>query len=99
MRTTYIFDNPLANDDLDVIGKADFTIYRRILISSLHPRQTELDENTLAIKVSGKNHTQAYVVCTPFKNILIDGHHTVAAKKIKGRLYVMALCCDYSPIN
>lgn len=92
MDTTAIFGNPLATEDLGAIGKGLFTVKKRVEISTLHPRQTKIDEYTLALKLAGKFHTKSFVVITKNKNILIDGHHTTAAKKMKGQKFVMALC-------
>ena len=92
MNTEAIFNNPLATDDIGDVGKGRFTVKRRIPIASIHPRQTMIDDLCLADKVKGKYHTEAFVVITKDKNILIDGHHTVAAKKINGQKYIMAKC-------
>lgn len=92
MNTEIIFNNPLSTDCIGDVGKGRFTARKRILISSLHPRQTFIDDDCLADKIKGKYHTCPFVVITKDKNILIDGHHTVAAKKINGKKYIMALC-------
>lgn len=92
MNTESVFFNLVASDDIGDVGKGRFTAIRRISIASLYPRQTQIDDNCLADKIKGKYHTRAFVVVTRDKNILIDGHHTVAAKKIKGQKYIMAKC-------
>lgn len=92
MKTEVIFGNPLATDDIGDVGKGRFTITKRITISSLHPRQSMIDDNCLAVKLKSALWTKAFVVITKGKNILIDGHHTVAAKKMKGYKYIMARC-------
>lgn len=97
MKTEIAFGNPVATDDIGDVGKGRFTLKKRLAISSLHPRQSHLDDNCLSDKVKGKYHTNAYVVLTSTKNILIDGHHTVIAKKMKGQIYIYAQCYAFNP--
>lgn len=94
METQDIFNNPVCRQELRGLSKDEFTVRRRIDISSLHPRQRWLDKECLDQKIKGRNHTTVYVGCMKDKNILFDGHHTAAAKKINGQKYIMALCLD-----
>lgn len=83
------FDKVDFTSDLGAISKGLFTSSKRLKIADLTARQTEVDGGTLNLKLkSCKYHTMPYVVLFNGANILIDGHHTVIAKKLKNQTFV-----------
>jgi len=94
LETEQIFNNPVCRHEFGALSKDMFVSRRRIAIDSLHPRQRWIEKEILADKIKGKRHTKIYVGCGKERNILFDGHHTAAAKKIKGQKYVIAYCVD-----
>lgn len=92
LSTSDLMGSPVNSMDLGDVGKGRFTITKRIKIADLQPRQTEVSGGTLNYKMTGKGLTMAYVVITATGNILIDGHHTVIVKKLKGQKYIYAKC-------
>jgi len=99
MHTFDVFGKPCNRLHIPGISKCDFKIRKRISIDSLYPNQQYLCDAELKTKLSGKRHTVPYVLCLEDKNILFDGHHTTAAKKIKGQKYIMALCYELKYCN
>lgn len=63
---------------------SDFKKNKIVKISDLYANQIALDPAALALKRKGKNLTTPMVVRKNNKLILIDGHHTVIAKKLNG---------------
>lgn len=99
IETTRFLNHPVNTQDLGSIGKGLFTHIKRVKIDDLAPRQTHISGGTLNRKMSGKDLTTPYVVITDKGNILIDGHHTVIAKKLKGQKYILAQCYTLTSIN
>lgn len=73
---------------LPSFGKDDFLINKVVKINSLYANQPLIELEALNRKLKGKNLSICYVVEYNNKQILIDGHHTVIAKKIKGNTKV-----------
>jgi hypothetical protein len=90
--TSELMGKPVNTLDLGSVGRGNFTIVKKVTISELEPRQTLVNGGTLNLKMKGKHWTQPCVVVTPNSKILIDGHHTVIAKKLRGQKQVNALC-------
>lgn len=90
--TSELMGKPVNTSDLGSITRGNFTKVKKVDISELEPRQTTVNGGTLNIKIKGKHWTQPCVVITPNAKILIDGHHTVIAKKMRGQKLVNALC-------
>lgn len=91
METQLIFNNPVNQVFVENLSKTDFVTRKRVAIEMLHPNQKYIDDSVLAEKIKGHNHTTPYVLCLNGINVLYDGHHTVAAKKINGQKYIIAL--------
>lgn len=96
--TSELLGKPVNCMDLGSITKGMFTKYKRVKIESLFPRQTYVEGETLNLKLSGKYFTVPCVAISPSGNILIDGHHTVIAKKLRGQKYVNAMCYIFNPL-
>ena len=92
INTELLMGNPVNKMDLGDLGKGRFTVKKRLKIDELQPRQNQVSGGTLNYKLTGKGFTVPYVAVTESGNILIDGHHTVIAKKLKGQRFVFALC-------
>lgn len=90
--TELLLNNIILNTDLGDTGKGRFTEVKRVKIEDLHPRQQTVCGGTLNYKMKGKGLTTAYVVIHKDGNILIDGHHSVIVKKLKGQKFVYAKC-------
>ncbi len=90
--TEQLMGKPILDIDLGDTGKGRFADFKRIEITSLHPRQTHVSGGTLNYKMAGNGFTVPYVVISDQGNILIDGHHTVIVKKLKGQKYIYAYC-------
>ena len=71
------------------IGKHSFVSIKKIEINQLIANQEYIDKDVLKIKIKGKQLTIPYVLNYNNKLILIDGHHTVIAKKINGQKFIM----------
>lgn len=91
--TEILFEKPVNIEDLGRINRDLFTTRKRFLIAELHPRQPECWGGTINYKLKGINLTKTIVCITPLKqNVIMDGHHTTIAKKIKGQKYIYAYC-------
>lgn len=84
------------NEEYISISRQHFSLNKFIEIDSLHPNQLIIDEECLKRKIKGENLSTVYVVRLNGRNILLDGHHTVIAKKIKGLKKVK---CKFHIIN
>lgn len=84
------------NENIPAVGKKDFTQTKFIYISDLYANQELIDSKVLNYKLLGKNLSQLFVIEFNNKKILIDGHHTVIAKKLNGNKRVK---CKYLKIN
>ena len=73
------------------IGKDDFILTKRIQISKLISNQEYINKETLERKIKGYDFTMPYVLEIENKFILMDGNHTVIAKKIRGQKYIYCL--------
>ncbi|QQV91505.1 hypothetical protein M1M25_gp007 [Tenacibaculum phage Gundel_1] len=70
-------------------GPNDFIKKEFIKIEDLTPNQEHIELNTLTEKIKGKNLTVPHVLLYNDKKILIDGHHTVIAKLLKGQSKIL----------
>lgn len=86
-------------ENLPIFGKNDFKSFRFVSISDLFANQEFIDSKVLNIKLSGKNMSVCYVVEFNEKKILIDGHHTVIAKKLNGLRKVKAMFLNLNTFN
>jgi hypothetical protein len=96
IKTSVMFGKDVNTDDFGSIGKGNFTVTKRIKIDELQPRQTELCGGTLNYKMKGKGFTTAFVIIKGNDKVIIDGHHTVIVKKLKGYKFVYAKCYLFS---
>lgn len=78
-------------DYMPCIGKSDFSVFKTVNICDLWANQSDVNYFDVKIKMKGKNITTPYVISLKDKLILIDGHHTVIAKKINGQKKVKAM--------
>ena len=76
------------------IGKGDFKEEKLLIINELIPNQVYVDLDVVKIKMKGKQLTMPYVIKRLGELFLIDGHHTVIAKKLKGQIKVRAKYFD-----
>lgn len=84
MLTTCIFKKPLYTADIKA-SYEDFKMLCFVNIDQLHPNQLNLDNECVTMKMKNpKRNTLPYVVLQRGELILIDGHHTVTAKIMKG---------------
>jgi len=67
------------------VNKSSFSLVRMVNISDLWPNQREVDTDVIDIKVKNKNLSPIYVIQTDGKQFIVDGHHTVIAKKLQGK--------------
>ncbi|MCT3788470.1 hypothetical protein HZQ67_13935 [Elizabethkingia anophelis] len=81
---TYYFLNYNHGEDLPLVGRSQFTKTKLVEISTMYANQEEIDDEALSRKLCGKNLSTIYVLEYRGKNIILDGHHTVIAKKLKG---------------
>lgn len=82
--------NTVCFDGLE-ISKDKFIQSGLVYINELTPNQKTLDTDCLQGKIKGTvKLTSIYVLKYKGLNILIDGHHTVIAKLIKGQIKVRA---------
>lgn len=88
--TSLLFDKQRFEGDLGDIGKGRFTRTERIVIADLSPRQSLVEIDVLRAKMKGIGLTKPYVVIGKGFKVLIDGHHTVIAKKLNGQQFVIA---------
>lgn len=79
------------HNEMPSFGKSDFSIFKIILISELWTNQPEVNDEVVRVKMKGKNLTTPYVIELKGKLILIDGHHTVIAKKLNGQTKIKAM--------
>lgn len=77
--------------ELPLFGKQDFSKFKIVDISDLHANQKNIDLACLERKLKGKGLSVPYIVEYKEKLILIDGHHTVIAKKLNGQKRIKAL--------
>lgn len=82
---TQLFLKSGHQTELPGLNKREFTSDMLVSIDDLWANQPTLDEETLNIKLKGKKLSACYVVGFNGKKILIDGHHTVIAKKLNGQ--------------
>lgn len=61
-----------------------FSISRKIQIEYLQANQKEIEKDCLSRKLKGVNLSIPIVLIYKGKYILMDGHHTVIAKMLKG---------------
>ena len=95
--TPYNYLKGPHNEDLfdgKSFGMVDFNKNIIVKISDLYANQMALDPEALALKRKGKHLTMPMVVRKNNKLILIDGHHTVIAKKLNGSEKVKAKYLD-----
>lgn len=94
MKTSNFFTYP-HNLEVPCIGKSDFKCFKFICLDDLYTNHPELDEVALSEKVRGKNLTIPYVIKLRGIMILIDGHHTIAAKIINGQKKAKVMFIDF----
>lgn len=88
MITTEAYLKPVNTLELFTLGisKDCFTTTGILNISDLTPNQKTLDIQCLHLKIKGKlKFSTIQVLKYNGLNILMDGHHTVIAKLIKGQ--------------
>lgn len=93
--TSFFFKQYSESHDFK-IGKSDFTRKKVIETSDLVATQVHLDGKTIADKLNNKNLSDIYVVEHDNVLYVIDGHHTVAAKKLKGKEKVKVYFLNYN---
>ena len=84
MKTTDYLKNVNQDFSFNTFGSGDYNKKGFVKIEDITPNQETLDEKCLKMKIKGKNLSLPHVLQYKGKNILIDGHHTVIAKKING---------------
>lgn len=85
--TTEDYLGPVNNDlTFQSFGKEDYHKIGYIKIDDVIPNQVELDIECLQRKIKGKGLSFPHVLLYNGKTILMDGHHTVIAKKINGQV-------------
>lgn len=86
------FDLPQSHIDLIQFGinRNHFVKRKRVKINQLHPNQPEVDPEVILVKRKGRQLTIPVVLQYGTMFILLDGHHTVSAKKMNGQSYVYA---------
>ncbi len=95
MNISQFFDGYTPLDhQLPVLGKLDFKNIKVIDISVLLPNQSNVDYDVIEHKRKGKNLSKVYVVRKLDKYYIIDGHHTVIAKKLNGQKKVKTFFLD-----
>lgn len=92
LSTVSFFGKDVNTKDFGDLSKENFVGIKRIAISDLQPRQCDVSGEALNRKMKGLNHTTAFVVIAGNDKILIDGHHTVIVKKLKGQKFIYAKC-------
>ncbi len=83
--------------ELPSMGKNDFNRVKLVSIDALWANQHEVDDTIIANKRKGIGFTMPYVVSYMGKLILMDGHHTVIAKRLNGRVKVYAFFLELKP--
>lgn len=98
METTETYLNPVNKIELINldISKSYFTEIKMINISDVTPNQTTLDIDCLNRKIKNIGLTDIYILDYAGFKIVLDGHHTIISKKIKGIKKVKA---KYLKIN
>jgi hypothetical protein len=95
MMTTCIFKKPLYTGTI-VATHEDFKMFFMVPIDQLHPNQLNIDMEVVNRKrKNARLNSTLYVVFQGGDLVLIDGHHTVAAKILNGIKKVKALV--YAP--
>lgn len=96
MLTTCIFKKRLNVHDI-IVAHEDFKLFVYIDLNLLHPNQLDLDINVVNRKLKNpKMNSTPYVVLLNGDLILIDGHHTIASKILKG---IKKAKCLFYPIS
>lgn len=98
-KTTFDYLRPYHNEDLFADGnpevrKDKFNGRKIVNIADLYPNQAEIDVDLVNNKQKGKLLKTPYVLKYNNKLILMDGHHTVIAKKLNGVTKVKVLFYD-----
>jgi len=83
------------------LNPGQFDKAKMVKIGDLWANQSLIDNKTLTLKMKGKNLSVCYVLSVNNKFILIDGHHTVIAKKLNGqqKVKVMFLALTLNPLT
>jgi len=90
--TSFYFHYPHnLHNEMPSFGKADFKGRKTITISDLFTNQPTVQNSVIEAKRKGKNLTTPYVIELKGKLILIDGHHTIVAKKLNGQRKIVAM--------
>lgn len=94
MTLTKGFLNYPHKENLPLFSKASFFRTKMVSIEGLYANQEFIDSKVLSDKIGGKNLSICYTVKINGKIILIDGHHTVIAKKLNGNKKFRSMFLD-----
>lgn len=91
--TSDYFTFPYLNyRELPAFRKSDFKEFKTISISkNIYTNQPTVQNSVIQTKRKGKNLTLPYVVEFKGDLLLVDGHHTIVAKKLNGQKKVRAM--------
>lgn len=89
------------NEELPPLNPKEFSFTVFVRINDIWANQPSIDSECLKHKIKGKNLSICYVAKKNGKHILIDGHHTVIAKKLNGRqkVRVKFIDLDLNPLT